>query len=290
MGLDRFRKKVQEQRGTGKEWEQWLKWMRLIPWGFRLSHIPILGKLLTRNTFIGDETARNWIIPTNRVVKITVNEKIRVPRNVRLPLEVLRPLFERAGYRFRVHRCPCRDAFGCENYPHDIACILLGNGARALPESFGQEVTAEEAIAHAERAVGVGLVPTIIWDNEVEDFGGRREHALAICFCCDCHCDIRMGLTLGTREFRKRVLRPPGVTPTVSDACTLCGACTAEGVCRVHAVSLGSTRAEISLEECIACGRCANVCPQNAISFQIDSEVDVVGQLLAQIEARTDIT
>ncbi len=290
MDLSIFRKKVQKKRDTGEEWEQWLWWMRLIPLGFRLSHIPILGKLLTRNTFIGDETARNWILPSRNVVEIPVGEEISVPKNVRLPMEVLRPLFTRASYRFRIHRCPCRDAFGCENYPHEIGCVLLGEGARAIPESFGTEITPEEAIAHAEQAIDVGLVPTIVWDNDVEDFGGRRDQALAICFCCDCHCDIRMGLTLGTEEFRKRVLPPPGVTPVVSDRCVLCGACVAEGVCRVHAIALGPEKAEIDLGRCVACGRCASVCPVGAISFQIDPEVDFVGQLLAEIEKRTDIT
>ncbi|MBL7063403.1 MAG: 4Fe-4S binding protein [Anaerolineae bacterium] len=288
MGLDRFRKKVQEREGTGKEWEQQLKWMRLIPWGFRLSHIPILGRLLTRNTFIGDETARNWVVPASHVIR--VNQEINVPENVHLPMEVLKPLVQKASYRFRVHRCLCRDAFGCENYPHDVACLMLGDAARALPPSFGEEVTAEGAITHARKAVGLGLVPTILWDNDIEDFGGRRENFLAICFCCDCCCDVRMGLTMGTRAFRKKVLRPPGVTPTVSDECVLCGACTAEGICRVDAITLGPTKAEIDLQECVACGRCANVCPTDAISFQIDPGVDVVGQLLAQIEVRTDIT
>jgi ferredoxin len=287
MGLDRFRKRAVERDDQAK-WEQFLKWMRLIPWGFRLSHVPLLGKLLTRNTFIGDDSARNWIIPS-QAVTIQVNESVETPANMHLPQEILTPLFEKASYRFQLKRCACRDAFGCKSYPIEIGCVFLGEAARKIPKGFGKEVRPAEAIAQADRALKLGLVPTIIWDNDIEDFGGRRDQVLVVCFCCDCCCDVRLGLRIGTRAFRRRVLRPPGVRVQVEDACDLCGACTDPETCSVSAIRLGPEKAEIDLQACVGCGRCVTACPNDAISFQLDPEVNVVESLLAQIQERTDI-
>jgi ferredoxin len=58
----------------------------------------------------------------------------------------------------------------------------------------------------------------------------------------------------------------------------------------VEAITLGPIKAEIDLNKCVGCGHCMQVCPVDAISFEIDPEADVVGRLIAQVEAVTDIT
>ena len=50
----------------------------------------------------------------------------------------------------------------------------------------------------------------------------------------------------------------------ISDACIMCGACTAE--CPVDAISEGDTQYEINPDLCIDCGACSAVCPTDAIS------------------------
>jgi dissimilatory sulfite reductase (desulfoviridin) alpha/beta subunit len=75
----------------------------------------------------------------------------------------------------------------------------------------------------------------------------------------------------------------------VRDACELCGTSAEPEVCSVRATTLGSEKVEIDLKECVGCGHCVMVCPSDAIAFELDPEVDVVGSLLAQVEPVTNI-
>ena len=125
-------------------------------------------------------------------------------------------------------------------------------------------------------------MPTIIHDSTMVKL-------LAVCFCCDCCCDVRIGLKIGPKAFWERVIAPPGVIPTVDESCNLCGECVKEGICHVKAISLGASKAETTQGRCVAWGRCAEVCPPKAISFQIDPEIDVVEMLLSKVRERADI-
>jgi len=258
-----------------RTWEDELRFMHNLPKAFRLTRLPIIGKYLYRNTPVGDPQARNWIIP--------VNEVIQRDKSMALPMEVLIALFQRASAFKRTPACICRTAYGCHTYPRDIACVWLGSNSKVMPAYWGDEISYDEAIAHAEKAIALGLVPSVVYDKTMVKL-------LAVCFCCDCCCDIRLGLRLGPKAFWERVTPPPGVTPLVDEKCTLCGECVQEGLCVVKAISLGDLRAEIDVGSCVACGRCAAVCPERAIHFQIDPEIDVVEMLLSSIGERTDIT
>ena len=218
-------------RAASRSWEDELKTMQKLPMAFRLTRLPIIGKYLYRNLFVGDREARNWIIPVNQVIKRG--------KSVALPLEVLTLLFQKASFLKRTSTCICREAYGCQAYPHHLACIWMGDRTRKMPDHWGEEISYEEALDHAKRAIGEGLVPTIVYDSTMVNL-------LAMCFCCDCCCDIRLGLRLGPKDFWERVMPPPGVTAVVDDSCTLCGECTKEGVCVVKAISLGEVKAEIN--------------------------------------------
>ncbi len=266
-------------------WERLVVWMRGLPTRFRLTRVPVIGRYLFRNDFIGDPTTRNWIVP--------VYEELPQARSVHLPLDVLRPMIEKAAIRARAAKCICRASFDCHVFPHDLACLFLGNAFRNagnLSRGFIEYLEVEEAIAHVERAARMGLVPTIIWDDDVEIFGAARNRGITICFCCDCCCDIRLGLKLGGEGFRKKVSRMEGVDVKVGPECNQCGVCADPGVCPSDAVRLGKVLAEIDLGLCVGCGRCIPVCPSHAISFSIDESVDVAGRLIEQVKEVTDIT
>jgi Fe-S-cluster-containing hydrogenase component 2 len=59
----------------------------------------------------------------------------------------------------------------------------------------------------------------------------------------------------------------PGVTVQVTDRCAGCETCT-HGICFVNAIHMVDGRAIIS-DGCRGCGRCVEVCPQNAIEMVI---------------------
>jgi ferredoxin len=58
----------------------------------------------------------------------------------------------------------------------------------------------------------------------------------------------------------------------------------------VSAITLGRVKSEIDLDMCVGCGHCVATCPNNAISFELDPQVDVVGKLMAHVEAFVDVT
>ncbi len=245
----------------------------------RLSRIPLVGKLLIKRGF--DKAAdSNWMVP--------VGEAIERGRSSAIPFDVLKPILEKACYIHRMNRCPCRDGYGCIQYPRDIGCLIMGPAARDIRPEFGESVSVAEALGHAQRAVSSGLVPLIVHaESDAQLFGIEYRRMLAICFCCDCCCDIRMGLRLGPEVFWENVHRLPGLKVEVSDDCTLCEECMA--VCfRADVINIGKEKVQIG-EKCVGCGKCAEACTAGAISFCIDQESDLAEDLLELIADRTQI-
>jgi ferredoxin len=275
---------ARESEGTPEErWENIIKRMKRLPIMFRLTHIPVIGKYLFPKYFVGDPTARNWVIPVSESVSTDM-------ANVHLPFDIIKPLIEKSAYRSIAAKCVCRSSFECKEYPHEIGSLALGSGLKGLEENGLEPITKEEALAHVEKAINLGLVPTIIWDQDSEFGGADRSKGVVVCLCCDCCCDIRLGLRMGTDAFKKKVVRPEGVSVIVSDECQLCGDCAEPEVCSVRAIHLGPEKSIIDLDLCVGCGKCIGVCPDQAISFVFDPELDIVGSLISQVESYTDIT
>jgi Fe-S-cluster-containing hydrogenase component 2 len=59
-----------------------------------------------------------------------------------------------------------------------------------------------------------------------------------------------------------------GITVQVTDKCIGCGTCT-KGICFVNAIELSDNKAIIS-EDCRGCGRCIEICPNDAIELKIE--------------------
>ncbi len=243
-----------------------------------LSRRPLMGRLLM--PLLNQRCIGATIIP--------IQQTIQHSESVVLPHLLLEPLLAEASYRFILDRCICRTGEGCRNYPQDIGCIFLGEGAREISSELGRPASPEEALAHARRAISLGLVPLIVHSAFDAMVLGIRsyERMLAVCFCCDCCCVVRGTLREGPRHFWERITRLPGLEVTVSDACQACGVCVE--LCHVRAIQMVNGRAEIS-DDCKGCGRCVAACPNDAIRMSVAGSEQILANLRARIRTWTDI-
>ena len=86
----------------------------------------------------------------NQAIIIPVHETVSGTESVALPFPLLAPLVELASARFVVDACLCRSAEGCRNYPADIGCLFLGDGAAriaAVGDGGDHEVGAADHVA-----------------------------------------------------------------------------------------------------------------------------------------------
>lgn len=219
---------------------------------------------------------------------IPVHQSIRNPGSMVLPYPLLTPLIKRANARFLMNECMCRRGDNCQAYPQDFGCLFLGDGAMDISRSLGRLVEVEEALVHVQQALTLGLVPLVVHTTfDALALGVSYRHMLGICFCCDCCCTVQQGLRLGPPAFWDIVVRVPGLSVKVSEACSGCGACLE--TCYVKAISLSNGRAGIDEDRCKGCGRCVIACSTGAISLQVDEDAHATEQFVARLAQRTDI-
>ncbi len=88
-----------------------------------------------------------------------------------------------------------------------------------------------------------------------------------ICHCCSCCCTALRA----TREYGLFNTHPSNFIPALNvDECTACGICAEK--CPVRAIGMyeaggGGVQPEINQLRCIGCGVCASVCPNGAVSM-----------------------
>ena len=263
------------------------RWLKPNIW---LMGLPILGPRLQKK-WVQESRDSNWILPVGPLQQtVAIGASIPAGERLALPAFVAGRLLDEAGGFFAMHACPCRTAFHCQNHPTDLGCLFIGAAARDIPSEVGRVLERAEAHAHLERAVQSGLVPTILYiASEAEIFQVEPTRLLAICFCCECCCDVRMLLRGKLERYWDQYNhRLPGLQMQVSQACTLCGTCQETCYGGKSVISLSGSRAEIN-ERCIGCGRCIAACPQGAISAQFDEHMDWMEELLARIRERVEI-
>jgi len=242
---------------------------------WKLGHVKLPG-LGTKSS---EKTTSGHIIPVNQVVS--------GGENAVLPLLVLRPIIERASAVAIMHECICRRGENCRSFPHDFGCLLLGGAVSNLPSYLGRPVTGDRAIAHAERAVEIGLVPLVVHDAvDAWIWGLDFRQMMNICFCCDCCCNVRRGVRRKTPGFFENIHRLPGLTVIVDERCDGCGLCVE--ACLAGAIKTKAGRTFIS-DECKGCGRCISICPQKSLSMVLDPRVDTAGLVLKGYESRTSL-
>lgn len=183
-----------------------------------------------------------------------------------LPIQIVKELINRAGYIHMLDWCPCRVAYNCKKHDHHIGCMVLGATGLDIIPPMSRPITKEVALAHLDRAIDDGLVPTVgraRGDNYL--FMTPDHHTLcAICLCCDCCC--------ATQAYR--YIQPERVKPIyplvysleikIKEECNGCGTCME--TCYAHAIQIVNGRA-VHNESCRGCGRCASTCPNGAIEL-----------------------
>lgn len=247
----------------------------------RLSRFPIVEKLLHLTLFNGDDLI---YLPKDRVV---INQPVEQPGSVALPSTVVDTFIKNASYRWIMHRCICREGDDCQDYPHDIGCIFLGEAVLTINPKLGRLASVEEALEHAQKARDLGLVQLIGRDRIDNIWMGARPFGklMTICHCCPCCCLFRVLPSLAP-SIRKKISRIPGVEVWVSDDCTGCGRCVRQG-CFVEALRMENGRAVISAD-CVGCGRCVEACPQHAIHLEV-TDSSYVDNAIRHISTLVDV-
>jgi ferredoxin len=220
---------------------------------------------------------------------VVVQQSIEQPGSVMLPSALVDHFIEKASYRWIMDFCLCREGDNCQDYPHDLGCIFLGDAVLNISSKIGHLASKEETLAHARRGRELGLVHLIGRDRIDNLWTGAYPFGklMTICQCCPCCCLFKMLPKLDPVN-RSKVVRMPGVKVWVdSQECISCGACV-DDVCFVGAIQMMGETAQIS-EECRGCGRCVESCPQEAIHLTIEDN-DYLQRQITRITSLVDVT
>lgn len=235
----------------------------------KLTRLPLLGSLVDHLLFRGDEM---FVIPIDRTIQI--DAPLDAPETTIIPSQLVEHYIESASYHWIMDFCICREGDNCQDYPHDLGCIFLGEPVLQINSKLGRLVSKEEALEHARRCREAGLVHSI-GRNRLDSLwlgAAPAEELMTICSCCPCCCLWGLVTDL-TPKISHKITGLPGVQVSVNGECIGCGIC-AEGVCFAEAISLTNGTAQIS-SECRGCGRCVEICPENAIQLTIEGEQNI---------------
>jgi UDP-glucose 4-epimerase len=168
---------------------------------WKLGHVtdnwPLIGARSSEKTTSGH------ILP--------INQEVQSGSNAVLPMQVLRPIIERAKGVAILNECMCRRGQKCVTYPRNFGCLLLGDVIEDIEPSLARIVTRDEAISHAKHAIRMGLVPLVIHDAvDAWIWGLDFNRMMNVCFCCECCCDVRIGIRNRVRGFYENIHRLPG--------------------------------------------------------------------------------
>lgn len=99
-------------------------YVRIIKGGFRyrfrlanLTRWPLLGRMMDRAFFEGDDI---YVLPketTGRMVDISLDLPDQVREDAMVPSEVVRHFVEGSRYHFLMNYCICRTSAHCQDYP-----------------------------------------------------------------------------------------------------------------------------------------------------------------------------
>jgi ferredoxin len=249
----------------------------------RLTNAPVVGPLLKQWLFEGDDII---YLPSDRVIPL--NQTLEPLQQTVLPSQVVEHFIDRARHHWIMDFCICREGGHCRSYPRSLGCLFLGEATLDINPELGRRVSKEEAHDHVKKCREAGLVH-LIGRNKLDAVWlgvGPGNRLLTICNCCPCCCLWRV-LPHIAPGIGNCVTKMPGVTVSVSEGCMGCGTCM-QGTCFVDAISLVDGQAVIG-SACRGCGRCALVCPNEAIDVAIDAALSVDSSI-ARISPLVDLS
>lgn len=255
----------------------------------RLTRWPLLGRMMDRTFFDGDDI---YVLPkddTFRVMEIPLDLAAPEREDTVLPSEIISHFIERSRYHFIMDHCICRTSSHCQDYPRELGCIFLGKAVLNIDPRLGKLVSKEEALAHLRRCEEAGLVH-LIGRNKLDSMwtsGRPKEDLMTICNCCPCCCLWKMLPQLDP-GISAKMRRLPGVRLSVDEGrCIGCGVC-AKG-CYVDAISLREGKAIIDQDMCKGCARCAHACPEKAITLHLE-DLDFLERAVERLTPLVDVT
>jgi NAD-dependent dihydropyrimidine dehydrogenase PreA subunit len=248
----------------------------------KLTRMPGLKWVFSKMFF--DNNDLTYLTKDN-VVEIELNKKIPAPESIVVPSEIVKYFIEKSSYRFIMDFCLCREATQCKDYPIHLGCLFMGDSARRIPKELGRPASKKEALAHVEKCRKSGLVHLIGRDKLDETWlgVGSKIPLITVCNCCNCCCLWKM-LPCLDEEFSSTVKRMPGLKISINENCNGCGVCSKD-ICFIDEIKIKDGVAVIS-DNCLACGRCVEICPQNAIDLNIEDE-EFIKKTIERVERAT---
>jgi len=249
----------------------------------KLTNLPIIGKLIDKLLFEGDDII--YLTPDKM---IQVDQTIEKQSDMVLPTQVVEYFINKANNHFIMTTCICREASNCQDYPINLGCLFMGDGVLDINPQLGKLVSKDKALEHIRKCREANLVHMIGRNKLDKQWLGVKDgdKLLTVCNCDPCCCLWRIAPVL-TPKIGSKVTRMPGVKVLVTEKCIGCGTCTKD-ICFVDAIHLHKKRAFID-QNCKGCGRCVDVCPQKAIEI-IFKDKDYVKNSIERIDKLVDIS
>ncbi len=252
-------------------------------WGFVLQEFKLIvaGAYLTGRTgpiaglykritqFSPDEKMYSHGTVMQLNVDLTEDERAK---STILPIDLIDQAIDNAEFIGIMNHCICRSAYKCETFNPDIGCLFLNMaGVTAVNNGLAHEATKEEAHAHVRKAMEAGLTGQALYVELEQLIWGFRNDKMdefcEICFCCPCCCVALKFAKNGSREIKNRFLGT-GFTAVINhDKCTGCGKC-AEACPQEIITYREDGKACIDQEHCIGCGFCKRACSSDAITIK----------------------
>ena len=248
----------------------------------KATQIPIIGKILSAMV-LPLFSGRNF-----NISYLPINEELKSPESVYLPLLVLEELIKRSAYRVTINRCHCRDSKGCKDYPIENACLLMGQGTMEIEPWIAKPLSVDEAIEHARHMVGLGLTPMIGRVLMYNIFYGipNSGKLLTVCFCCHCCCTVMSSAKYFPQKAMDSIVRLKGMKITVDEEiCKDCRSWECLDGCIVKAFTFDGGRVFHDAEKCKGCGWCVSLCPHKAVRAEVADMNAAVEEVIGRIES-----
>jgi ferredoxin len=242
---------------------------------------PVVGK------YIG------WLVGEKHydVTFIPINQELEQEGSTVIPKQVVSEMIKDSCHRVILPVCLCRMGCRCQDWPMEIGCIFMGEGAKQIDPSIGKPVSVEEALAHMDRAIDAGLIPQIgRVDPDPFMLGVRMrdwDRFLTLCFCCTCCCIAMRNMQSWDPGMRDRMHKLEGLSIEISDDCDGCGKCAKR--CFAEAIVVEDKLARIT-GTCKGCGLCIETCPKDAIKISVTDGDRMLEEAFHRIKSYADVT